>query len=58
MNIRFVAVDDNGREIEDDNEDLHPPITQLTSDTIGHLQRMQVSGYEHQRPDKPGRLPC
>lgn len=34
MNIRFAAVDENGREIEDDDEDLHPPITQLNSDTV------------------------
>lgn len=34
MNIRFAAVDENGREIEDDDDNLHPPITELNSSAI------------------------
>jgi hypothetical protein len=37
VNIRFVAVDENGREIEDDDDNLHPPFAHLDSDTIPRI---------------------
>lgn len=37
MNIRFVAVDENGRKIEDDDDNLHPPVTELNSSAIPRI---------------------
>lgn len=37
MNIRFVAADEDGREIESDDNDLHPPITELNSSAIPRI---------------------
>ena len=47
MNIRFVSVDENGREIEDtDDTDirLHPPVDDLDSDTIPRVGE-QINFY-------------
>jgi hypothetical protein len=34
VNIRFAAVDENGREIEDDDAVLHPPVDSIDADAI------------------------
>lgn len=34
MNIRFEAVDENGRAVEDDDDSLHPPLDSIRADSI------------------------